>query len=346
MTWSRRALAVVVALAALAALGAYVFAGSPFADRLFARWSPPAPPAATSKEAVGREGQALRELGGQLRGRLAWSSNRSGNHEILEADLASGRLRPLTNDPHVDTFPRYAPDGSRILFMRSKRPWVSFRELDGWDLFVMRADGSGARRLAETAYHPTWSIDGREIFFLRGNRILAVDAASGAERQVHDGDADPTRGSIGDPEPFGGGRFALTLRGSRSRSGVGVLDLEPRRYTRVSSNRSACQVVWTAGGGLVWIESEGHGGTRVMQAARPGAEPAVLIDLPGRYSHEYFPRVTPDGGWLLWTAAAEGHEHDRADYEIVAWRLGTPWTDAVRLSYAPANDQWPDLRPE
>jgi hypothetical protein len=96
-------------------------------------------------------------------------------------------------------------------------------------------------------------------------------------------------------------------------------------------------------GRVVWIEGSGHGGTRVMHTRAPDAEPDVLIDLPGTYSHEYFPRVTRDGAWLVWGASAEGHEHDRADYEMFAWRIGSPPDAAIRLTYSAGNDQWPDL---
>jgi hypothetical protein len=68
-----------------------------------------------------------------------------------------------------------------------------------------------------------------------------------------------------------------------------------------------------------------------------------LIDLPFRHSHEYFPRIANDGQWLVWGAAAEGHEHDRADYEIFVWRLGSPPESAIRLTHHQGNDQWPDL---
>jgi hypothetical protein len=54
--------------------------------------------------------------------------------------------------------------------------------------------------------------------------------------------------------------------------------------------------------------------------------------------------VTNDARWLIWGAAAEGHEHDRADYEIFAWRIGTPSESAMRLTWSTSNDQWPDLR--
>ena len=80
-----------------------------------------------------------------------------------------------------------------------------------------------------------------------------------------------------------------------------------------------------------------------MHTATPNGKPEVLIDLPGAYSHEYFPVVTRDARWLIWGAAAEGHEHDRADYEVFAWRIGTPAESAVRLTWSVSNDQWPDV---
>jgi len=42
-------------------------------------------------------------------------------------------------------------------------------------------------------------------------------------------------------------------------------------------------------------------------------------------------------------ASAEGHEHDRADYEIFLWRVDTPPETAVRLTFHTGNDNWPDL---
>jgi hypothetical protein len=80
-----------------------------------------------------------------------------------------------------------------------------------------------------------------------------------------------------------------------------------------------------------------------MTAAPDGTDRRVLMDLPGARSHEYFPKLSNDGGWLVWAASAEGHEHDRADYEIFLWRVGTPWGQAIQLTQHPGNDQWPDL---
>ena len=67
------------------------------------------------------------------------------------------------------------------------------------------------------------------------------------------------------------------------------------------------------------------------------------MDLPQDFSHEYFPKLSNDGKWLVWGASQGDHEHDLADYEIFLWKLGRPWEEAVRITYNPANDRWPDI---
>ena len=344
---TRWALAI-VALTGLLAGGvglAFLF-DHPLAARLATRWVPPAAPVAGTADEQDREVRAFQSLGRDLHGAIVWSSNREGNHELYRADLATGQITRLTSHPHVDYLSRYSPDGRQISFLRSTRPWVSFREVDGWDLMVMDADGSNQRRVAERAYHATWSPDGRALVFTRDNKVMALDVASGVERLLYDGADRPTAGRLDDAVLGPGNRLAFALKGvSRARRGVGLLSLDAPSFERVSPEPRACQISFIGDTGrVVWVEGTGHGGTRIMHTAAAGAAASVLIDLPGNYSHEYFPVVSRDAKWLVWGAAAEGHEHDRADYEIFAWRIGTPAESAVRLTWSTSNDQWPDLR--
>ena len=68
-----------------------------------------------------------------------------------------------------------------------------------------------------------------------------------------------------------------------------------------------------------------------------------LMDLPGRRSHEYFPRLSPDGKWLVWGATDKGHDHDIFDYELYIWKIGEPVETATRITYHTGNDRWPDI---
>jgi hypothetical protein len=68
-----------------------------------------------------------------------------------------------------------------------------------------------------------------------------------------------------------------------------------------------------------------------------------LMDLPGRRSHEYFPRLSPYGKWLVWGATDKGHDHDLFDYELYIWKIGEPVETATRITYHSGNDRWPDI---
>ena len=315
-------------------------ANVPSVDRLYTRWVPPSPPD-IDDTITSSEVEALNRLGKEVRGRLVWSSNRGGNHDLYLADVSTGSVRRLTSHPHVDYFSRFSPDGTQISFLRSRRPWVSFRELDGWDLYLMNADGTNVRRLAEHAYHPTWQPDGTGVVFLRENKVIRLDLVSGGEELLQDGSTQPLEGRINNPELAPDGRLSVTVRHREQR--VGVLSPDRSTYAPVS-DVGACHITWVPGTNrVVWVSNEGRGGNRIMHGTPGAAGAEILIDLPGKRSHEYFPRVTNDGQWLVWGATAEGHEHDRADYEIFVWRMGQPWESALRITHSAANDQWPDL---
>ena len=344
-------LLVLIGAASVAALPLVATDGhSPLAEltrlpaRLWARMVPPTvAPAARLADLTGREREAVAALAPRLDGLVAWSSNRSGDHELYLLDLRAGVVRRLTRDPHVDFFARFSPDGRQVVFLRSQREWVSFRDPTAWDVYLVGVDGAGERRLARGGYYPTWAPDGRAIVFLRGTRVVRLDLASGQETLVLDAEtAEGIQGGIETPELSPDGRrLALTVRSARY-DGVAVLDLPAGPLQRLSPGQ-ACQLTWTPAGGLVWVEPGGRGGTQLMMAASPAGARQVLMDLPEPYSHEYFPRLSRDGRWLIWGASAAGHEHDRADYELFVWEPGTPPERALRLTYHPGNDQWPDL---
>jgi Tol biopolymer transport system component len=315
-------------------------------ERLWARVAPPRVPRGEQRaDLTDPERQAVEMLAGRLDARIVWSSNRGGNHDLYLLDLRTRTVRALTRHPHVDFFARFSPDGRQVVFNRSQRPYVSFRDASGWDVYVTGTDGTGERLLARHGYWPQWTPDGTAVTFARGPQVIRLDLATGRETVLLDAaTTEGIRGGIETPELApDGGRLALTGR-SPTFAGVAVIDLATGAMTRIQ-DRGVCQLTWTPAGGLLWVESEGRGGTRIVGLA-PGAAPGaarVLMDLPGRHSHEYFPRVSNDGRWLVWGAAAEGHEHDRADYELFVWELGRPVAEAIRLTHHPGNDQWPDI---
>jgi dipeptidyl aminopeptidase/acylaminoacyl peptidase len=331
----------VLVATALAVLGVALLAAAHFGPRLYYRVVPPK----ADGHAVGdAEVDAFAEAARRFPGRIVWSSNRPGNHEIYLLDLRgrSPVLRRLTDDPHVDTFPRFSPDGKSILFNRSRETWVSDRDPGPWDVWLMDSDGGHARRIAEWGFHASFTPDGRAVLFARSATVVRHEIDGGREEMLLD--AGKVLGGWAQEPVLRDHRIATTIRGTAF-GAFGIYDRDARKFKSFPGD--SCQIGWWPGQERVyWIEGHvGNGGTRVAWGPSDGSRVETLIDLPGKYSHEYFPHPSPDGRWLVWAASAGDHEPGRADYEIFLWKVGDPWQSALRLTYHTANDQWPDIVP-
>ncbi len=288
--------------------------------------------------------QAVRQTTAGLRARVVWSSSRTGGHEIFLLSLPDFTTYRLTDNDRVDYFPRCSPDGTRVVLARSQRPWVSEREVAPWDVFLLSlADGS-ERLLARAANFPQW-VDGHHVSFIRqGRQVVVVNVDNGQEQVVYPAAGQTaawTELSTAELSPRDPRQLVLTGRGGVE--GVFLLDLAGRRQQHYGHG-GTCEITWTPdASSVLWMQNQGHGGSRIMRSPLRPEQEEVFMDLPGEFSHEYFPRLSRDGRWLVWAASAGGHEHDLADYEIFLWQVGRPWGEAVRLTANPANDRWPDI---
>jgi len=286
--------------------------------------------------------EAIRRLIGPLKGKVVWGSSRTGSHQIFLMTLPDLTIYQLTHHPHVDYYPRFSPDGNRIVFARSQKVWVSERDQLPWDVYLYDLETGKERLVAQNGNFPLWLPDGQRVLFLRDRQVIVKDLPSGKETVLFDGRRPPWDAEPSTPEliPISPGNMAVTLRGRPS--GVFLAGLSDHSLMKFSEN--ACEITWRPGTSeLVWVEVGGRGGTLLMASPVDRVAKRVFMDLPLSFSHEYFPRFSRDGRWLIWGASEGDHEHDLADYEIFLWKVGTPWEQAVRLTYNKANDRFPDI---
>jgi Tol biopolymer transport system component len=275
-----------------------------------------------------------------LKAKIVWSSSRTGNHEIFLLTLPDLQMYQITRNNHADFFPRFSPDGEKFVFSRSQRPWVSQRDLDSWDLVLFTLAGNKETILARSAYNPQWITNSR-ISFVRNRKVMVLDLGTGREEMVLDGNQDPVSGEISTPEFLRQDPNLLAFTGRGKMDGVFIMDRARKTFLKIGQG---CQITWMPNGQeVIWVDNGGNGGNQILKSSLTPGQQKVFMDLPGQYSHEYFPRLSPDGKWLVWGASAGGHEHDIADYEIFLWKVGTPFSQAIRLTYNAANDNWPDI---
>ena len=122
---------------------------------------------------------------------LAFVSSRSGQADIWIMDLATRRTRNLTQHPAGDFRPAWSPDGQWIAFTtdrdstRPRFPPNDFVTRQSTTLYVVRADGSGLRRIPTPHVFvgsPTWSRDGRRIAYYSAT-LADVAGITGAARR-------------------------------------------------------------------------------------------------------------------------------------------------------------------
>jgi len=275
-------------------------------------------------------------------GFVVWSSNRFGNHDILMMTLPDLQVRRLTDNPHAEYFSRISPDGNRVVFARAQRPWVSQRDPASWDVFMLDLETGAEQLVARNGNVPTWSADGRKVYFQRNvTQFVEHNLASGQERVLYEAG----RGEVAEGTELqtpmldaNSGRLAVTLR--RSMRMTAVLDPEQKIH-RIGDG---CQLAWNHNGGyLYYIDHGGRKQNALYRVEAATGARTLWLDLPEPYSHEYFPRLANDERWLVIGASAGGHEHDSADYELFLWPVNAPAESAIRLTWHTGNDNWPDI---
>ena len=277
-------------------------------------------------------------------GKIVWSSNREGSHDIYICELPSGETRRLTSSEFAETYPRFSPDGKRIAFSRSQLPYVSQRDPVKWNTWIQNLDSGKETLVATNAFTAVWDVDGESIVYVRnGTQLVRQKAIPGAEAEIlfESGKGHVPEG-VGFETPNIGGvdsAMAATLRGRVNGTAVFAKD---GTYREIGDG---CEITWQGADSatVIWMDHPGKQKNAVFSADSRHVKPSVMLDASSDYSHEYFPKTSADGIWMVFGASTGGHEHDIADYEIFLWRIGAPEGEIRRITWHTGNDCWPDL---
>jgi hypothetical protein len=203
--------------------------------------------------------------------------------------------------------------------------------------------------VAENASWGNWLSDD-EVIFSRSTKVFRKILSTGHETLVVDSEttAGLDSAQLQQPEMSPDGKYlAMTLRGARWETGV--LDLSNLKWTATGKG---CQVSFhPTQERILWVNPSGNGASEVLSMEMKDGKPARdfsyeemrFADIPGRQSHEYFPRLDASGAWMVWGATQRGHDHDVANYDIFIWRVGAPFAEITQMTFHTANDRWPDL---
>lgn len=119
--------------------------------------------------------QSLRDIPYKIVYESYQDTESSSNWEICMINADGTNFINLTNTPDKDEFyPHASPDGTKICFVAI--------EGDTWEnrsrkVYFMNIDGSGVTKIADNAYQPCWSANGKQIAYLIGEYSRYSDSS-------------------------------------------------------------------------------------------------------------------------------------------------------------------------
>lgn len=128
--------------------------------------------------------------------------------EVLLWHPGAASAQPLGSSSDWILTPHWSPDGKSIAFAEEPDGWSDPADYDIW---TMRSDGSGAKRLTYDgsrpnvfrAYEPSWSPDSRRIVFVRVivkspyEQLVVVNLRTGREKTLRVSGETPAWGQAG-----------------------------------------------------------------------------------------------------------------------------------------------------
>lgn len=222
--------------------------------------------------------------------------------DIWIQGLQSDEARAVTRGPGYHFEPAWSPDGE----------WLALAvDTDGeMDIAVVRADGSGYRRLTSEGsvdVQPTWTRDGRSIVFAsaRGGRfdILRYDMSTGAVSALVDGPGNQFQPAV---SPDGATLAYISgVRGRLGSGGIWTVPLEGGAATLVHYEETSYRPApaWTPDGSALVFASDAAGSYDLAAVPAAGGN---RVRLTTQALDEFAPAISPDGERVAFVGNHDG----------------------------------------
>lgn len=206
-------------------------------------------------------------------GRIVYHARAGDTLDIWSCDAEGGDIRRLTTDPAHDYLPAASPDGEWIVFSSWRSEPGDPPDASGPRLYLMRSDGTGQRRIMS---EPLGTSAGA-VWWPDGGGVLFPRKRGDAPTALFSASIDPPR-----DQPLGPAHRLTSDEWS-----VGAPSVSPD-------------------GRSIAFDSRGPLGTRILVMDMSSRRQRVLVGD----GFNWYPRWSPDGGWLLFTRPASGAEED------------------------------------
>lgn len=288
--------------------------------------------------------RSLAELAETLPGKLYFDSNRSGTFGIYSVTTDGSVVTPVIDEPHWhEMYPDIAPDGQTLVYARSR----SLARQAPAEVWLANIDGSQPRRLAAKASFPTFSANGKTVYLeLERQQVGALNLETNDLTIIFPGKRKAFRGrQIIKPRISPDGSSIAMTVDNPSRWHAWWAPLK-RKEGPPSMIAAGCEPAWFPDSNKLAVmkKTGARAGSGIMYYDRNSKQYDVLKDDAGPLGHEYFPTVTADGRFLLYSACPEDqHDHLTANYSIFVHDLQKDKT--WQVTFDQSTNRWPKYAP-
>jgi len=225
---------------------------------------------------------------------IIFHSFTSGKGNIVELDLATGKMREITSDGRNDRWPALNAAQDQLVFISQRTP--------PWKVYRVNRDGSGLLLLTDReGMHlgASWSPNSKMVAYshqdLDAEGFVAdlwiMDADGGHKTKLIEGAMWPSWDSTGNLIYF-------TAALDDGNVALGVYDFEAKtQLTLTESALNATGAGVTPDGEFIYVSAMAQGKRMLHRLNRDGSN-AVNLKIPSQQDSS--PRVSPDGRFLLY----------------------------------------------
>ena len=263
-------------------------------------------------------------------GKIAFTTDRDGGHEIYTMNANGSNLANITNDAADDFAPAWSHDGTRIAFATSR---------DGTsEIYTMNADGAGLTNLTNNAADdrvPAWSPDGNEIVFATdrddpNGEIYTMNADGTGLANITN---NPARDRTPAWSPDGAKIAFATHRDGNSE--IYTMNADGTGLTNLTNN-AADDIApdWSPDGTRIAFATDRDGGYEIYTMNADGTGPTNITD---NAAPDFNPAWSPAGTKIAFETHRDGNS------EI--YTMNFDGTAPTNLTNNPALDFAPDWQP-
>jgi TolB protein len=248
---------------------------------------------------------------------LLFTSGRDGNSEIYLIRAGENEWINLSNHTAGDNWPVWSPDGTRVAFQSNRA--------GNLDIWTMKADGSEQVQLTndpEPDYLPSWSPDRNTILFTswrkeegeekRAPHIYAMDADGSNQRRLVSESLNTSAGATWSPD----GKHIVYERKGDNGADIYIADADGKNEHRITNDQDENiyngSPTFSPDGKSIAFYSDHEMSAALVVMTVDGKDRRTVV----AGGNNWYPRWSPDGRWLVYTATVTGG--DKGNIDILA----------------------------